>query len=82
MISVYRYDRTYRVPVRGDRRTTRDLPTTPYTIQPQFGPVNIHHPNVIRHNATNSKSFIVRFFFYYFVNNVIEQLPPSSSSLA
>ncbi|CAJ0583266.1 unnamed protein product, partial [Mesorhabditis spiculigera] len=49
---------TSRATVRGDRRTTRGLATTPFTVQPQFGPVNIHSPNVIRHNASNSRSFI------------------------
>ncbi|CAJ0935641.1 unnamed protein product, partial [Mesorhabditis belari] len=57
-ITTQKYHQTNRVPVRGDRRTTRHLQTTPYTVQPQFGPVNIHHPNAVRHNASNSKTFV------------------------
>ncbi|KAK6031891.1 hypothetical protein OSTOST_01943, partial [Ostertagia ostertagi] len=38
-------------------RTTRSAPTTPFTVAPQFGPVNVNNPNVILRNGTLSKIF-------------------------
>ncbi|VDO63207.1 unnamed protein product [Heligmosomoides polygyrus] len=38
-------------------RTTRKAPTTPFTVAPQFGPVNVNNPNAILRNGTLKKIF-------------------------
>ncbi|WKY15727.1 hypothetical protein Q1695_000874 [Nippostrongylus brasiliensis] len=38
-------------------RTTRSVSTTPFTVAPQFGPVNVNNPNAIVRNGTLKKIF-------------------------
>ncbi|EYB81964.1 hypothetical protein Y032_0370g108 [Ancylostoma ceylanicum] len=38
-------------------RTTRGVTTTPFTVAPQFGPVNVNNPNAILRNGTLKKIF-------------------------
>ncbi|KAK6766891.1 hypothetical protein RB195_026263 [Necator americanus] len=41
----------------GQTRTTREVLTTPFTVAPQFGPVNVNNPNAILRNGTLRKIF-------------------------